>query len=73
MDSPCIKQTVCKALNKFQHGKYFVAYVLNVCLYLLCELHEPGRHFGITFWGLTSGQQYFRYVKVKFHGIELPV
>ena len=29
MDSPCIKQTVCKVLNIFQHGKYLVAYVLN--------------------------------------------
>ena len=29
MDSPCIKQTVCKVLNIFQHGRYLVAYVLN--------------------------------------------
>ena len=29
MDSPCIKQTVCKVLNRFQHGKYLVAYVLK--------------------------------------------
>ena len=29
MDSPCIKQTVCKVLNTFQHGKYLVAYVLK--------------------------------------------
>ena len=29
MDSSCIKQTVCKVLNIFQHGKYLVAYVLN--------------------------------------------
>ena len=29
MDSPCIKQTVCKVLKIFQHGKYLVAYVLN--------------------------------------------
>ena len=29
MDSPCIKQTVCKVLNIFQHGKYLVAYVLK--------------------------------------------
>ena len=26
------KQTVCKALNIFQHGKYLVAYVLNEML-----------------------------------------
>ena len=29
MDRPCIKQTVCKVLNIFQHGKYLVAYVLK--------------------------------------------
>ena len=29
MDSPCIKQTVCKVLNIFQHEKYLVAYVLK--------------------------------------------
>ena len=29
MDSPCIKQAVCKVFRKFQHGKYLVAYVLN--------------------------------------------
>ena len=32
MDNPCIKQTVCKVLNRFQHGKYFVAYVLKMGL-----------------------------------------
>ena len=32
MDSPCIKQTVCKVLNKFHHGKYLVAYVLKASL-----------------------------------------
>ena len=25
------KQTVCKILNRFQHGKYLVAYVLKQC------------------------------------------
>ena len=29
MDSPCIKQTVCKLLKIFQYGKYLVAYVLK--------------------------------------------
>ena len=33
MDSPCIKQTVCKVLKIFQYGKYLVAYVLK-CLKL---------------------------------------
>ena len=30
MDSPCIKQTVCKVLKIFQYGKYLVAYVLKM-------------------------------------------
>ena len=29
MDSPSIKQTVCKVLKIFQYGKYLVAYVLK--------------------------------------------
>ena len=29
MDSPGIKQTVCKVFKIFQCGKYLVAYVLN--------------------------------------------
>ena len=29
MDSPCIKQIVCKVLKIFQYGKYLVAYVLK--------------------------------------------
>ena len=29
MDNSCIKQTVCKVLNIFQHGNYLVAYVLK--------------------------------------------
>ena len=34
MDSPCIKQTVCKVLKIFQYGKYLVAYVLKAyCLW----------------------------------------
>ena len=33
MDSPCIKQTICKVLNRFQHGKYLVAYVLKINKY----------------------------------------
>ena len=32
MDSPCIKQTVCKVLKIFQYGKYLVACVLNLIL-----------------------------------------
>ena len=30
MDSPCIKQTACKVLNKFQHGKCLVPYPVKV-------------------------------------------
>ena len=29
MDSPCIKQTVCKVLKIFQYGKHLVANVLK--------------------------------------------
>ena len=38
MDSPCIKQTVCKVFKIFQCGKYLVAYVLKVdILFLACD------------------------------------
>ena len=30
MDSPCIKQTLCKVFKIFQCGKYLVAYVLKI-------------------------------------------
>ena len=32
MDSPSIKQTVCKVLIIFQHVKYLVAYVLIISI-----------------------------------------
>ena len=35
MDSPCIKQTVCKVFKIFQCGKYLVAYVLKVLFVVL--------------------------------------
>ena len=48
MDSPRINQTVCKVLNRFQHGKYLVAYVLNKTMFdltltvvHLCILDTP--------------------------------
>ena len=34
MDSPCIKQTVCKVFKIFQCGKYLVAYVLKLPMFL---------------------------------------
>ena len=34
MDSPCIKQTVCKVLKIFQYGKYLVAYVLKALFFM---------------------------------------
>ena len=37
MDSPCIKQTVCKVLKIFQYGKYLVAYVLKVAAFTVSE------------------------------------
>ena len=50
MDSPCIKQTVCKVLKIFQYGKYLVAYVLkrdviNLCIgYRYCYNKKNRRH-----------------------------
>ena len=35
MDSPCIKQTVCKVLNILLHRKHLVAYVLNESKYFI--------------------------------------
>ena len=40
MDSPCIKQTVCKVLKIFQHGKFLVAYVLKISI---LEIYEKRR------------------------------
>ena len=44
MDSPCIKQTVCKVLKIFQYGKYLVAYVLKqgkvLGSYNECPMHR---------------------------------
>ena len=44
MDSPCIKQTVCKVFKIFQCGKYLVAYVLknfvSNCLFLSGRLRH---------------------------------
>ena len=31
--------------------------------------HQHGRHFAVTFLGLMSCQQYFRYIKVTYHRI----
>ena len=41
MDSPCIKQTVCKVLKVFQYGKYLVSYVLNVLQQTACLVVNP--------------------------------
>ena len=41
MDSTCIKQTVCKVLEMFRHGKYLVAYVLNVLQQTACLVVNP--------------------------------
>ena len=41
MDSPCIKQTVCKVLKIFQYGKYLVAYVLKLYLGGFTEYTYP--------------------------------
>ena len=54
MDIPCIKQTVCKVLNIFQHGKYIVAYVLKLApdlkkntVYLSSYIPLNGGHLSI--------------------------
>ena len=46
MDSPCIKQTVCKVLKIFQYGKYLVAYVLkqNYFLRFYKHFYIPSNH-----------------------------
>ena len=41
MDSPCIKQTVCKVLKIFQYGKYLVAYVLKVTFPVIRIICSP--------------------------------
>ena len=43
MDSPCIKQTVCKVLKIFQYGKYLVAYVLKGFVSLKCIFSKCGK------------------------------
>ena len=42
-------------------------------VYLLCHQHEHGRHFGITVMGLMPCQQYFKCIKVTYHGLVLPM
>ena len=45
MDSPCIKQTVCKVLKIFQYGEYLVAYVLKAGLIELNALYSFFQHY----------------------------
>ena len=49
MDSPCIKQTVCKVLKIFQYGKYLVAYVSS-----------NGCHYGVIFFKPEKNLEFFR-------------
>ena len=39
----------------------------------MCHQHEHGKHFGIMFLGLMPCQQYFRYMKMTYHRIVLPM
>ena len=49
MDSPSIKQTVCKVLSRFQHGKYLVAYVLKTGVLWKTEWSvDPGQLASFT-------------------------
>ena len=47
MDSPCIKQTVCKVFKIFQCGKYLVAYVLKY----RPDSGQP-KHLAFIFFGI---------------------
>ena len=42
MDSPYLKQTVCKVLKIFQYGKYLVAYLLKLLKYGATDLRDKG-------------------------------
>ena len=47
-----MKQTVCKVLNIFQHGKYLVAYVLNMNFALKGRDSLPRMH-GVVWYGMV--------------------
>ena len=59
MDSPCIKQNVCKVLKIFQYGKYLVAYVLNLnFLYKYWRSQKiVYQQISMTRYILTAGDQ----------------
>ena len=38
MDSPCIKQTVCKVLKIFQHWLYLVEYVIKELTFRISQV-----------------------------------
>ena len=85
MDSPCIKQTVCKVLKIFQYGKYLVAYVLkrskSDCLAFLLILlekclnpHEKSRSKLLTdniLHGRSSPPQQHKSIKYKWLALHL--
>ena len=53
---------------------FFNSNVSSVNIFLfMCHQHEHGINFGVTFLGLMACQQYFRYIKVTYHIIVLPV
>ena len=69
MDSPCIKQTVCKVLKIFQYGKYLVAYVLNTgqkyCIILQLVPLSKRPKFGFQDQlSLNTGQKYCRMLQL---------
>ena len=60
MDSPCIKQTVCKVLNIFQCGKYLVAYVLKAIIVHLAKIDYINKK------AASSVEPYSRGTKVAY-------
>ena len=60
MDSPCIKQTVCKVLKIFQYGKYLVAYVLKLSFVInifVLTIFERPFYKGFTVKSMENGQE----------------
>ena len=56
--SPCIKQAVCKVLNRFQCGKYLAAYVLKIhtCYWIILSVIYKGSPNPWSFANVMSKQ-----------------
>ena len=63
MDSPCIKQTVCKVLKIFQYAKYLVAYVFKknrIISNMIVEFLASKYEVEINQFDRISKQEYLR-------------